>query len=174
MKCSAKSLPEPKLPTTKPAWTKPAVEYPKDATIIEIPYKWVPEKKPKPRPKAPEKPKTAPKRKRNRILSGSDGKKQRWTDEEIQVLVSLYNDDVPYAEILDQLTRHSKGTIKCKVIELRKKGLITGIRTPYWTAEQLEKLVRLRKAGTSWEKISKEIGKSRSACCQKYLKLEEK
>ena len=77
IKISPRDLPVPKI-KTEPAWKKPVIDYPKDATIIEIPYKW--DRKPaKQGKKEKQKPKPITIRKQ----------KQTWTQEEVDTLLTM-------------------------------------------------------------------------------------
>ena len=77
MRVIARDLPEPKI-MTKPAWKKPVIEYPKDAKIKEVPYKWKPAEKPI-KSKKQEKPKPTTVNPRKKRLPVSAGGKHPWT-----------------------------------------------------------------------------------------------
>ena len=175
VKILVKNLPETNPKTnTKPAWKKPVIDYPKDATVIEIPYKWQPEEKKKEQ-KAKGKPKPItlqPKRKKR--LPDSDGGKHPWTREELDLLVSLFNEGVSYKEICLQIQTHNESTIKDKVSQLRRKGLIKGTRMDAgWSQEQDEILIRMKREGATLREIAPVVGKSKASCSYRFRQLVE-
>lgn len=170
MRVIARDLPEPKI-MTKPAWKKPVIEYPKDAKIKEVPYKWKPEKPIK--RKKQEKPKPITVNPRKKRLPVSAGGKHPWTKDELDMLVKLFNGGVSYKEICLQLQTHNESTIKDKVSQLRRKGLICGYRSEAgWTQEQDEILIKMKREGKKLREIAQVVGKSQQTCSRRYLQLE--
>ena len=163
--------PLPDAPTpTKPAWKKPAVEYPKDATIVEIPYQW-PDQKTKPKKKADTKPKPRLKPKKKRTLYCWGNERNEWTEEEVDTLIRMYNEGRPYIEIAEA-TRHGENSIGYKLLKLRKEGRVKEVRNPVgWTREQDELLVRMREHGVTFGEIGKAVGKSTAATWSRYRKI---
>ena len=185
---SPRNLPVPKF-RTEPAWRKPVVEYPKDATVIEIPYKWdrKPEKpgkkekqKPKPITIRKQKPKPAkkaePKKEKvKRTYSVLTGKERHgWTEDEIEKLIRMYEDGASYIEIMEAV-RHSESSIATKLTVLRKEGRITSIRSKEaWTQEEVDTLLTMKAQGHNLEQISKAMGKTYASVWCKYRKIKEK
>lgn len=185
---SPRNLPEPKF-RTEPAWRKPVVEYPKDATVIEIPYKW--DRKPakqgkkekqKPKPITIRKQKQTPikkeepkKEKPKRTYSVLTGKERRnWTEDEIEKLICMYNDGASYIDIMEAV-RHSESSIATKLTQLRSRGRIAGVRSKdAWTQEEVDTLLTMKDQGHSLEKISKALGKSYASVWSKNRKIEDK
>lgn len=188
MKILPRDLPVPKIKTV-PAWKKPVIDYPKDATIIEIPYKWdrkpaKPGKKEKQKPKPitirKQKPKPAkkaePKKEKvKRTYSVLTGKERRgWTQDEIEMLIRMYTDGASYIEIMEAV-RHSESSIATKLTKLRQDGRITDIRSVKpWTQEQIDTLLKMKAQGHTLQKISKELEKPYASVWRKYMKLKEK
>lgn len=180
---SPRNLPKPKL-RTEPAWKKPVIDYPKDATIKEVPYKWEPspkkpEKKEKPKPftirkqpAASKKPTPKPKIKRT-FYQLSDHERRMWTEKEIKTLIVMYNDGASYIE-MSEAVRHSESSIATKLSNLRKEGLISSIRSKEeWTEEQVETLLGMKAKGYTLEEISRVIGRSYAAASIKYKRIKE-
>ena len=173
MRVIARDLPEPKI-MTKPAWKKPVIEYPKDAKIKEVPYKWKPAEKPI-KSKKQEKPKPITVNPRKKRLPVSAGGKHPWTKDELDMLVRLFNGGVSYKEICLQLQTHNESTIKDKVSQLRRQGLICGYRSEAgWTQEQDEILIRMKREGKKLREIAPVVGKSQQTCSHRYLQLERR
>ena len=172
MRILVKNLPETNPKTrTEPAWKKPIVEYPKDAKVKEVPYKWKPEEKPKKSTKKG-KPKPITVNPRKKYLPVSDGGKHQWTQEELDLLVSLFNEGVTYKEICMRIQTHNESTIKDKISQLRRKGLIIGYRSEAgWTQEQDEILVKMRREGKKLREIAPVVGKSQATCSHRFLQL---
>ena len=183
-----KNLPETNPKTrTEPAWRKPVVEYPKDATVIEIPYKW--DRKPtptgkkekqKPKPitikkQQPAKKAEPKKEKVKRTYSVLTGKERHdWTEDEIEKLIIMYNDGASYIDIMEAV-RHSESSIATKLTQLRSRGRIAGVRSKdAWTQEEVDTLLTMKAQGQSIEKISKAMGKSYASVWCKYRKIKEK
>ena len=185
MRVLVKNLPETNPKTrTEPAWKKPVVEYPKDATIVEIPYKWdrkpaKPEKKEKQKPKPitvrkhPPAKKAEPKKEKiKRTYSVLTGKEHRgWTEDEIEMLIRMYEDGDPYIEIMEAV-RHSESSIATKLTKLRQEGRVTSIRSKEaWTQEQIDTLITMKAQGHTIEEICEVVGKSYAATWCKYKKI---
>ena len=190
MRILVKNLPETNPKTkTEPAWKKPVVEYPKDATVIEIPYKWdrkpaKPGKKEKQKPKpitirkqkpTPAKKEDPKKEKVKRAYSVLTGKERHdWTEDEIEKLIRMYEDGASYIEIMEAV-RHSESSIATKLTQLRSRGRIAGVRSKdAWTQEEVDTLLTMKAQGQSIEKISKAMGKSYASVWSKYRKIKEK
>ena len=163
MKISPRDLPVPRIKTV-PAWKKPVIDYPKDATIIEIPYKW--DRKPA---------KQGKKEKPKRTYSVLTGKERRnWTEDEIEKLICMYNDGASYIDIMEAV-RHSESSIATKLTQLRSRGRIAGVRSKdAWTQEEVDTLLTMKDQGHSLEKISKALGKSYASVWSKNRKIEDK
>lgn len=188
MKISPRDLPVPRI-KTEPAWKKPVIDYPKDATIIEIPYKW--DRKPakqgkkekqKPKPitirkqKQTQVKKEEPKKEKpKRTYSVLTGKERRsWTEGEIEKLICMYNDGASYIDIMEAV-RHSESSIATKLTQLRSRGRIAGVRSKdAWTQEEVDTLLTMKDQGHSLEKISKALGKSYASVWSKNRKIEDK
>lgn len=188
MKISPRDLPVPKIKTV-PAWKKPVIDYPKDATIIEIPYKW--DRKPakqgkkekqKPKPitirkqqpakKAEPKPKKEKVKRTYSVLTGKE--RHGWTEDEIEKLIRMYNDGASYIDIMEAV-RHSESSIATKLTQLRSRGRIAGVRSKdAWTQEEVDTLLTMKDQGHSLEKISKTLGKSYASVWSKNRKIEDK
>lgn len=182
MRILVKNLPETNPKTrTEPAWKKPIVEYPKDARITEVTYKWNPEKKAKPKRKAKpvkkEKPrqKPGPKKKVKRTLTALSGNERRnWTEEDVEKLIEMYNDGASYVEI-SEVVRHAESSIATKLTKLRKAGRITSTRSQEsWTQEQVDTLLAMKAQGRTLEEVSVVIKKSYAAVWCKYRKIKAK
>ena len=177
IKIPVDKLPEPPLQPTRPAWSKPVVEYPKDATIIEVPYRWAPEreKKPKAKQKKQGKPKpiTIKPKKRKAFRRIEEHTRSEWTEEETQTLIRMFYEGAKYKEIADEVS-HGESSIATKIKNLKRKGMITESRQTKWTAEQDEIMISMHEKNISFAEIGKAIGKSGSACYSRFLKLEEK
>ena len=188
MKISPRDLPVPKI-KTEPAWKKPVIDYPKDATIIEIPYKW--DRKPakqgkkekqKPKPitvrkqKQTQVKKEEPKKEKpKRTYSVLTGKERRsWTEDEIEKLICMFNDGASYIDIMEAV-RHSESSIATKLTQLRSRGRIAGVRSKdAWTQEEVDTLLTMKDQGHSLEKISKALEKSYASVWSKNRKIEDK
>ena len=168
-----KNLPAPPLPPTKPAWTKPVIEYPEDARILTF-YHEIPEsKKPKPRKQEKPKPKKkAPEPKQKRTQSGRPY--QPWTESDIKKLIRLYQKGASFQEISEKVG-HTECSTNVKITALRKEGRITVIRRQVgWTREMDETLLRMRAEGATYSAIGKAVGKTESAAWSRLRKLERK
>lgn len=167
---SPRDLPVPKY-RTEPAWKKPVVEYPANATIIEIPYKW-PE--PKPKPKRAEEPKRKPKpeRKRKSLLACWGNERKEWEEEQVETLIRMYNEGKPLLEIAGA-TGHSENSIGYKLLKLRKEGKVSGNRNSSagWTQEQDETMLQMREQGATFVEIGMAVGKSHAATWARYRKI---
>lgn len=180
---SPMDLPVPKI-RTEPAWRKPVVEYPKDAKVIEIPYKW--DRKPKtqkkkgktkPKPIAIKQQKPAkkaePKKEKVKrtytVLTGSE--RRDWTENEIEKLIAMYIDGASYTEMAEEL-RHSESSLATKLTKLRKEGRIASIRSKdEWTQKQVDTLLKMKAQGHTLEEIGEVIGRSYMAVWCKYRKI---
>lgn len=174
MRILVKKLPETNPKTkTEPAWKKPAVEYPKDATIIEIPYKW-PEPKPKPERAVKPKRKPGPKpgRKRKSLLSCWGNERKEWKEEQVETLIRMYNEGKPLLEIAEA-TGHGENSIGYKLQKLRKAGKVSGNRNSStgWKQEQDETMLRMREQGATYEEIGMAVGKSHAATWSRYKRI---
>ena len=175
---SPRNLPVPKF-RTEPAWRKPVVEYPKDATVIEIPYKWdrkpaKPGKKEKQKPtkKAEPKPKKEKVKRTYSVLTGKE--RHGWTEDEIEKLIIMYEDGASYIEIMEAV-RHSESSIATKLTVLRKEGRITSIRLKEaWTQEEVDTLLTMKAQGHNLEQISKAMEKTYASVWCKYKKIKGK
>lgn len=173
MRILVKNLPEPNPKTrTEPAWKKPVVEYPKDATIVEIPYKWEPEKKKKQKKAEKPKPKSKPVRKRRSLLACWGNERKEWTEEQVETLIRMYSEGKSFLEIAG-VTGHGENSIGYKLLKLRKEGRVTESRnsTAGWTREQDETVLRMREQGITFTDIGAAVGKSHSATWARYRKL---
>lgn len=178
-----KNLPVPKI-RTEPVWKKPVIDYPKDAVIIDVPYKWdrkpaKPGKKEKQKPKPisvrkqkPAKKEEPKKEKVKRTYSVLTGKERHgWTKDEIETLIRMYNGGEPYVEIM-KAVRHSESSIATKLTKLRQEGRITSIRSKEaWTQEQIDTLLEMKAQGHTIEEICEVVGKSYAATWCKYKKI---
>lgn len=174
MRILVKKLPETNPKTkTKPVWRKPVVEYPKDATIIDIPYKWVPEKEHKPKKKI-EKPKPKPvkKPKKQKPLGYQGTGREEWTEEQVETLIRLYNEGVSYLEITEAV-KHGENSVGSKLLRLRKEGRLGEKRTSgdAWNEQDLETLVRMRSEGATFEQIAQAVERSPMGTWSRYQKL---
>ena len=174
MKISQRDLPVPRI-KTEPAWKKPVIDYPKDATIIEIPYKWTePKPKPEKADKTKRKPKQKPVRKRRPLLSCWGNERKEWKEEEVETLIRMYNEGKPFLEIAEA-TGHGENSISHKLKTLREEGRIFGNRngSAGWTQEQDETMIRMREQGATYEEIGMAVGKSQAATWARYKKIME-
>ena len=178
-----KNLPVPKY-RTEPAWKKPVIDYPKDATIIEIPYKW--DRKPKrlekkekqkPKPitvrkqKPPKKAEPKKEKIKRTIYTLSDKDRRNWTQEDVETLIRMYTEGASYIEI-SEAVRHAESSIAAKLTQLRKEGRITSIRSnEAWTQEQIDTLLEMKAQGHTIVEICEVVGKSYAATWCKYKKI---
>ena len=174
MPCAIK-IPADRLPKapepTRPAWTKPTVEYPEDAKVIEIIHEPAPEKRPQKKTKPKPKKKSKPAKKISlRVVK--DGDRKDWTEEEIQTLIRMFNDGKKYREIADEID-HEEGSIATKLKQLRKKGLVGKREKPKWTPE-MDAVLLNKKDFESYAMIGEKLGKSAQSCYSRHMRLEEK
>ena len=176
IRISVDKLPRPRLQPTRPVWTKPEIEYPEDAAIIEIPYEPAPERQQAPRPQAKKKPKPEPKKeepaKKISFRAVKDGDRKDWTEEEVETLIALFNAGKKYREIADEIG-HEEGSIATKLKALRKKGLVGSREQLRWTPEE-DAILLTKTEEMSFAMIAKKVGKSASACYSRYMKLDAK
>ena len=174
MPCALK-IPADRLPKapepTRPAWTKPTVEYPEDAKVIEIIHEPAPEKKPQKKTKT--KPKKKPKaEKKISFRAVKDGDRKDWTEEEVETLIRMFNAGAKYREIADEIG-HEEGSIATKLKALRKRGLVGSREKLKWTPEEDAVLLN-KKDFESYAMIGEKLGKSAGACYSRHMRLEEK
>ena len=133
--------------------------------------------KQKPKPitvrKHPPAKKAEPKKEKiKRTYSVLTGKEHRgWTEDEIEMLIRMYEDGDPYIEIMEAV-RHSESSIATKLTKLRQEGRVTSIRSKEaWTQEQIDTLITMKAQGHTIEEICKVVGKSYAATWCKYKKI---
>lgn len=183
---SPRNLPVPKF-RTEPAWKKPVIDYPKDAVIIDVPYKWnrkpaKPGKKEKQKPKPitirEQKPPKKAEQKKEKIkrttYTLSDKDRRNWTPEDVETLIRMYTEGASYIEI-SEAVRHAESSIATKLTQLRKEGRITSTRSKEaWTQEQVDTLLTMKAQGRTLEEVGEVIGKSYTAVWCKYRKIRRK
>jgi len=112
---------------------------------------------------------------------------KKWTQEETQQLINYVNMGLKPREIARRIIRYSnknknKRSIIDKINELKKEGKIKGYtkKIKKWTAQEIDKALRLKEMGLSVSEISKQIRKyddeykNRKAITNLFYKIKKK
>lgn len=171
-RASMKNIKLPEAPEpTRATFHKNHIDgYGKFIKVIPSVYNPKPAPIPKPRPKSKTKPKT-----KTRPLSVDTHyhKRQPWTEERIEKLITLYNTGLSFAEISQQMDT-SETNASMMIYKLRKAGRVTASRsTRGWTEEQDRRLIEAYERGDSYVCISQIVGKAPSAVSMRIQRLHD-
>ncbi len=157
---------------TKAAYKKPVVGDVSKYLRVKLPCQYNP--RPAPIPKRKPKSETKPKTK-TRPLSVDTHyhKRQPWTEERIEKLITLYNTGLSFAEISRQMDT-SETNASMMIYKLRKAGRVKTSRSIIgWTEEQDERLIEAYKRGDSYVCISQVVCKAPSAVSMRIQRLHD-
>lgn len=94
-----------------------------------------------------------------------------WTQELIDKVITLYNNNIKYKEIAFQLDIPFSSLDK-KILSLRKEGLISlKVNLRDWTEEEEAKVYELRSQKVSNSKIAEELGRTQPSVAMHISKL---
>lgn len=87
--------------------------------------------------------------------------RNKWSDEDLQMLIDMWNAGKQYWEIGKKMDRSNKA-IQSKISVLRQEGLV-GLKKAHWTEQRKRKLKELVNAGYDGVDIARMFGISKSA-----------
>jgi hypothetical protein len=112
------------------------------------------------------------KRKTNAPANQRTGTK--WTDEMIDQLIELHRAGLTFSQIGREMGL-TKSSITSKVRILVEDGILEPrVEQMAWTAEDMERLMRLREQGKTWGEIADVFGRKITACHMAYKREKER
>jgi predicted transcriptional regulator len=101
----------------------------------------------------------------------SKGLAKVWTKERNEIIRSMWAEGKSVDEIADAL-HMERSRVENRIDKMRTQRMIPGRkREGEWKENEVSKLIELYTAGVSYETISKELGRSKSACSAKLSAL---
>ncbi len=120
--------------------------------------------------------KLAPEQKRKRKTTAPANQRTgtKWTDEMIDQLIELHRAGLTFSQIGKEMGL-TKSSITSKVRILVEDGILdTRVEQMTWTAEDMERLMRLREQGKTWGEIADVFGRKITACHMAYKREMER
>ena len=120
--------------------------------------------------------KLAPEPKRKHKTSTTDTHRSgtKWTDEMIDQLIELHRAGLTFSQIGREMGL-TKSSITSKVRILVEDGILDPrVEQTTWTAEDMERLMRLREQGKTWGEIADVFGRKITACHMAYKREKER
>ena len=120
--------------------------------------------------------KLAPEPKRNHKISTTDTHRTgtKWTDEMLDQLIELHRAGLTFSQIGREMGL-TKSSITSKVRILVEDGILDPrVEQMAWTAEDMERLMRLRDQGKTWGEIADVFGRKITACHMAYKRERER
>ncbi len=98
----------------------------------------------------------------------------KWTDEMIDQLIELHRAGLTFSQIGREMGL-TKSSITSKVRILVEDGILEPrVEQMAWTAEDMERLMRLREQGKTWGEIADVFGRKITACHMAYKREMER
>ena len=120
--------------------------------------------------------KLAPEQKRKRKTTAPANQRSgtKWTDEMIDQLIELHRAGLTFSQIGREMGL-TKSSITSKVKILVDDGILEPrVEQMAWTAEDMERLIRLREQGKTWGEIADVFGRKITACHMAYKREMER
>ena len=115
-----------------------------------------------------------PKRKRKTTAPANQRTGTKWTDEMIDQLIELHRAGLTFSQIGREMGL-TKSSITSKVRILVEDGILdTRVEQMTWTAEDMERLMKLRENGKTWGEIADVFGRKITACHMAYKREMER
>ena len=115
-----------------------------------------------------------PKRKRKTTAPANQRTGTKWTDEMIDQLIELHRAGLTFSQIGREMGL-TKSSITSKVRILVEDGILEPrVEQMAWTAEDMERLMRLRDQGKTWGEIADAFGRKITACHMAYKREMER
>ena len=115
-----------------------------------------------------------PKRKHKKPTADTHRSGTKWTDEMIDQLIELHRAGLTFSQIGREMGL-TKSSITSKVRILVKGGILEPrVEQTTWTAEDMERLMRLREQGKTWGEIADVFGRKITACHMAYKREKER
>lgn len=115
-----------------------------------------------------------PKRKRKTTAPANQRTGTKWTDEMIDQLIELHHAGLTFSQIGREMGL-TKSSITSKVRILVEDGILEPrVEQMAWTAEDMERLMRLREQGKTWGEIADAFGRKITACHMAYKREKER
>lgn len=118
--------------------------------------------------------KLTPEPKRKRKATAKATHNTKWTDEMIDQLIELHRAGLTFSQIGREMGL-TKSSITSKVKILVEDGILEPrVEQMAWTAEDMERLMRLREQGKTWGEIADVFGRKITACHMAYKREKER
>lgn len=115
-----------------------------------------------------------PKRKHKTTAPANQRTGTKWTDEMIDQLIELHRAGLTFSQIGREMGL-TKSSITSKVRILVEDGILDPrVEQMAWTAEDMERLMRLREQGKTWGEIADVFGRKITACHMAYKREKER
>lgn len=118
--------------------------------------------------------KLTPEPKKKRKTTAKATYNTKWTDEMIDQLIELHRAGLTFSQIGREMGL-TKSSITSKVRILVEDGILDPrVEQMTWTAEDMERLMRLREQGKTWGEIADVFGRKITACHMAYKREMER
>ena len=116
-----------------------------------------------------------PKRKKRKTTAPANQRTgTKWTDEMVDQLIELHRAGLTFSQIGREMGL-TKSSITSKVRILVEDGILEPrVEQMTWTAEDMERLMRLREQGKTWGEIADVFGRKITACHMAYKREMER